>query len=215
MACDISNGPYRGNLYVCWTNHGTSPGNTGNEIICYMIKSSDSGATWSAPIRINQDPVGQGKTHYFPWVTCDQANGNVSVVFYDNRNVNNNQAEAFMAYSFDGCNTITDMQVSDVSWTPSPVPLMATGYMGDYLGITAYNGMVYPTWTDNRLGYVMAWVSPIQLVIPEGFVGATADFLNDTTYGNGDGKMDYNETELLGLTMTNTGTAEADSVTVT
>ena len=215
MACDISNGPHRGNIYVCWTNQGVPGVNTGSDKDCYMIKSTDGGSTWSAPIRINQDPIGQGRAHYFPWVTCDQANGNVSFVFYDNRNVASNQAETFMAYSFDGCNTISDMQVSDVSWTPSPIPLMATGYMGDYLGITAYNSMVYPTWTDNRLGYCMTWVSPILLVIPEGFVGVTADFLNDTTYGNGDGKMDFGETELLGLTMTNTGTAETDSVTVT
>lgn len=215
MACDISNGPHRGNLYVCWTNHGVPGQNTGNDIDCYMIKSSDGGTTWSAPIRINQDPTGQGKTHYFPWVTCDQANGYVSVVFYDNRNVAPNQAETFMAYSTDGCNTFTDMQVSDVSWTPSPIPNMATGYMGDYLGISAYDGRVYPTWTDNRLGYAMTYVSPIVLLVPEGFVGEIANYLNDTTYGNGNGMMDYGEKELLGLTMSNTGTAEADSVTVT
>jgi len=215
MACDISNGPYRGNLYICWTNHGVPGVNTGNDIDCYMIKSTDGGTTWSAPIRINQDPIGQGKTHYFPWVTCDQANGYVSVVFYDNRDVTSAQAETFMAYSTDGCSTFTDMKVSDVSWTPAPIPHMATKYFGDYLGITAYDGRVYPTWTDNRLGYAMTYVSPILLVIPMGFVGVTADILNDTTYGNGNGKMDYGETELLGLTMKNTGTAEADSVTVT
>ena len=215
MACDISNGPYRGNLYVCWTNHGVPGTNTGSDIDCYMIKSSDSGTTWSVPIRINQDPIGHGRTHYFPWVTVDQANGYVSVVFYDNRNVNSNQAEAFLAYSIDGGNTFQDMQVSDVSWTPAPIPNMAGGYSGDYLGITAYNGMVYPTWSDNRLGYDMTYVSPILVQVPMGFVGETADFLNDTTYGNGNGKMDYGEKERLGLTMTNTGTAEADSVTVT
>jgi len=215
MACDISNSPYRGNLYLCWTNHGTPGQNTGNDIDCYMIKSSDGGTTWSTPKKINQDPSGQGKTHYFPWVTCDQANGYVSVVFYDNRNVNNNQAEAYMAYSLDGGNTFQDMQVSDVSWTPAPIPNMATGYSGDYLGMTAYNGMVYPTWSDNRLGYDMTYVSPILLQIPMGFVGETAAFLNDTTFGNGNGRMDYGETERLGLTMTNTGTAPADSVTVT
>jgi hypothetical protein len=215
MACDISNGPHRGNLYICWTNHGTPGVNTGNDIDCYMIKSSDQGTTWSAPIKINQDASGHGKTHYFPWVTCDQANGYVSVVFYDNRNVNNNQAEAFMAYSLDGGTTFTDMQVSDVSWTPSPIPNMATGYMGDYLGISAYGGRVYPTWTDNRQGYAMTYVSPILLQIPVGFVGETASFLNDTVTGNGNGMMDYGETVQLGLAMTNTGTAEADSVTVT
>ena len=215
MACDISNSPYRGTLYVTWTNQGVPGVNTGSDKDCYMIKSSDGGTTWSAPIRINQDPIGQGRCHYFPWVTCDQANGYVSVVFYDNRNVNQNQAEAYMAYSTNGCNTFTDMKVSDVSWTPAPIPNMASGYSGDYLAITAYNGKVYPTWSDNRLGYDMTYVSPINLIIPMGFVGETASLLNDTTYGNGNGKMDFGETEMLGLTMKNTGTADADSVTVT
>jgi len=120
-----------------------------------------------------------------------------------------------MAYSTDGANTFTDMKVSDVSFTPSPIPAMASGYMGDYLGITAYDGNVYPTWTDNRLGYCMTYVSMIQLVVPMGIVGVNASYMNDTTFGNGNGKMDFGETELLGLKMENTGTAEADSVTVT
>jgi len=214
MTCDLSNGPNSGALYVVWTNIGVPGVNAGNTGDVYMIKSSDQGATWSTPLRINQNAP-DGKNHYLPWITCDQANGYLSVVFYDGRNVPSNQAETYMAYSTDGGSTWTDMKVSDVSFTPSPIPNMANKYMGDYLGITAYNGKVYPTWTDNRLGYCMTYVSPISLLIPMGFVGETADFLNDTTYGNGDGKMDYGETELLGLTMTNTGTAEADSVTVT
>lgn len=214
MACDISNGPYRGNLYVVWTNIGVPGVNTGTTADAYLIKSSDQGNTWSTPIRINQN-VPDNKNHYLPWVTCDQANGYVSVVFYDGRNVPSNQAETYIAYSTDGANTFTDMKVSDVSFTPAPIPSMATGYMGDYLGITAYAGRVYPTWTDNRLGYCMTYVSPINLIIPMGFVGVQANILNDTTFGNGNNKMDFAETELLGLTMQNTGTAEADSVTVT
>jgi hypothetical protein len=214
MACDISNGPHRGNLYIVWPNVGIPGVNTGSGCDVYMIRSTDQGATWSTPMRINQNAP-DGKDHYFPWITCDQANGYVSVVFYDGRNVPANQVETYMAYSTDGGSTFSDMKVSDVSFTPAPIPNMASGYMGDYLGITAYNGRVYPTWTDNRLGYCMTYVSPILVLVPMGFVGVTADILNDTTYGNGNGKMDYGETELLGLTMTNTGTAEADSVTVT
>lgn len=214
MACDLSNGPNRGALYVVWTNIGVPGTNTGPGCDAYLIKSTDGGNTWSTPMRINQN-VADGKDHYFPWVTCDQANGYVSVVFYDGRNVPSNQAETYVAYSTDGANTFTDMKVSDVAFTPSPIPNMATGYMGDYLGITAYGGRIYPTWTDNRLGYCMTYVSPINLIIPMGFVGVTANILNDTTFGNGNNKMDFGETELLGLTMKNTGTAEADSVTVT
>jgi len=214
MTCDLSNGPNRGALYIVWTNIGFPGTNTGSTGDVYMIKSTDKGDTWSVQMRINKNAQ-DGKNHYFPWITCDQANGYLSMVFYDGRNVASNKTETFMAYSTDGGNTWADMKVSDVSFTPAPIPNMAGGYMGDYLGITAYNGKVYPTWTDNRLGYCMTYVSPITVAVPMGFVGVTANILNDTTFGNGNGKMDYGETELLSLTMTNTGTAEADSVTVT
>ena len=214
MTCDISNGPNKGALYIVWTNIGVPGVNNGPGCDAYMIKSTDKGDTWSTPMRINQN-IADGKDHYFPWITCDPANGYLSVVFYDGRNVAASQVETYMAYSTNGGSTWTDMKVSDVAFTPAPIPNMATGYMGDYLGITAYNGQVYPTWTDNRLGYCMTYVSPIVLVVPMGFVGTTAQFLNDTTFGNGNGKMDFGETELMGLTMKNTGTAAADSVTVT
>ncbi len=97
MACDISNGPNRGAIYIVWTNIGVPGTNTGSDVDIYMIKSTDQGATWSTPIRVNQDATGAGKKHYFGWVTCDQANGMLSVVYYDNRNVNSNQTETYIS----------------------------------------------------------------------------------------------------------------------
>lgn len=215
MACDISNSPYRGTIYIVWPNIGVPGINTGTGSDIYMIKSTDEGATWSTPIKVNQDPAGQGKTHYMSWIACDQANGQLAVVYYDNRNVNNNQCETWMSWSQDGGDTWEEMKVSDVSWTPSPIPGMAGGYMGDYLGIDIYNGKVYPCWTDNRLGYAMTYVSPIDLHIPASLVVYNDDFINDTTFGNGNGKMDYGETILLGLEMVNDGDLEAIDVNVT
>ena len=215
MACDISNSPYRGTLYVAWPNVGVPGINTGTDVDVYMIKSTDGGTTWSTPIKINQDASGLGKKHYMSWITCDQANGMVSVVFYDNRNVPANQCETWVAYSDDGGATWSDMKVSDVAFTPSPIPNMATGYMGDYLGITAYDGKAYPCWTDTRLGYAMTYVSPINFVIPHATVVYNANLLNDQTYGNGNGLMDFGETEMLGLTLENTGNATADSIVAT
>ncbi len=215
MACDISNSPYRGTIYIVWPNIGVPGINSGSGCDVYMIKSTDQGATWSTPLKVNQDPIGQGKTHYMCWMACDQANGNLAVVYYDNRNVNNNQCEAWMAWSQDGGDTWEDMKVSDVSWTPSPIPGMAGGYFGDYLGIDAYNGQVYPCWTDNRLGYAMTYVSPISLVVPASQVVYQEDFINDSTSVHINGRMDYGETILLGLEMINNGDLEADSVTVT
>ena len=213
MAVDISNSPYRGTIYVVWTNKGYPGINTGSGTSVYMIKSTDKGATWSPAMRINSDSTA-GKHHYLPWITCDQATGYVSVVFYDNRNCASAEAEAWMAYSTDGGSTFTDLKVSDVTFTPSPIPNMATKYMGDYLAITAYGGKTFPCWTDTRSGHCLTYVSPIDILIPQASIQNTGNVLNDSTFGNKNGLMDYGETELIGLKMKNTGNAEADAVSV-
>ena len=176
MTVDISNGPNRGYIYVVWTNIGVPGINTGNDRSAYMIKSTDEGVTWSDAIRINQDPIGQGKANYMPWIASDPSTGILSVVFYSNRNTAANQAEAWAATSNTGGETWEDFQVSDVSFTPSPIPGLASGYMGDYLGITALDGLVYPTWTDNRTGKAMTYVSvfeTVNVVAPFGLSAAT------------------------------------------
>lgn len=105
MAVDISEGPGRGNLYVAWANIGVPGINQNNGIDVYMIRSTDKGTTWSQPIKVNQNPQGVGKEHYFPWITCDPENGTLSVIFYGDRNVNQNQVEDFCANSYDSGDT--------------------------------------------------------------------------------------------------------------
>ncbi len=161
-AVDISSGPRRGNIYVVWTNVGYPGINTGNDKDVYIIRSEDGGDTWSSPVRVNQDPAGLGKEHYLPWVTCDPVTGTLSVIFYDDRNVSSAQCEVYCANSYDGGETWEDFKVSDVAFTPSPIPGLASGYFGDYLGIAARNGKVYPVWTDNRTGTALTYVSPYQ-----------------------------------------------------
>ncbi len=176
MAVDCSNGPNSGNIYVVWTNSGVPGVNTGSDKDVYMIKSSDHGDTWSDAIRVNQDPIGQGKTHYLPWIACDASSGILSCIFYDNRNTNANQAEAWVAVSTNGGETWEDFKVSDVAFTPSPIPGLASGYMGDYLAIHASEGKVYPCWTDNRTGKAMTYVSvfeTINVVAPYALLSST------------------------------------------
>jgi hypothetical protein len=160
MAVDISTGPNRGNIYVTWTNIGVPGTNGGSDASVYMIRSEDNGTTWSDPIKVNQDPFGQGKKHYLGWITSDPATGTLSMVWYDDRNVSASQTEAFCGNSYDAGDTWEDFKVSDVAFTPSPIPGMASNYFGDYLGISARNGHVYPVWTDNRNGTALAYTSP-------------------------------------------------------
>lgn len=164
MAVDCSDGPNSGNIYVCWTNVGVPGVNTGSDRDVYMIKSTDGGLTFGEPIRVNQDPIGEGKAHYLPWIACDASNGIISTIFYDNRNTAPNQAEAWAAVSTDAGETWEDFKVSDVAFTPTPIPGLASGYFGDYLAIHASNGKVYPAWTDNRTGTAMTYVSVFETI---------------------------------------------------
>jgi hypothetical protein len=164
MAVDISGGSNNGNIYVVWTNVGVPQENTGSDRSVYMIKSGDQGNTWSEPIRVNQSEQDQGYVSYLPWIANDPSNGNISIVFYDNRNSGNTYTEAWCAVSNNAGETWEDFKVSDVSFVPAPISGLATGYMGDYLGITALNGWVYPCWMDNRSGSVKTYVSPFQTI---------------------------------------------------
>ncbi len=163
MTVDLSNGNYKGNIYIVWANNGVPGINTGSDIDVYLIRSTDQGSTWSAPIRVNQDPSGLGKQHFLCWISCDPVTGNLCVIYYDDRNVSSTQCETWISYSYTGGDTWTDMKVSDVAFTPTPIPGAAVNYFGDYLGVNARNLMAYPIWTDNRTGNALTWVSPVNL----------------------------------------------------
>lgn len=164
MAVDVSGGSKNGTIYIVWNNVGVPGQNSGSDRDVYLIKSDDEGDTWSDPIRVNQDEIGQGKAHYMPWIAVDPSNGTVSVIWYDNRNTGNSQAEAWVGISNNGGESWEDFKVSDVAFTPTPIPGMATDYFGDYLGITALDGKVYPCWTDNRSGHAMTYVSVFETI---------------------------------------------------
>lgn len=214
MTVDISNGPNRGTIYVVWPNIGVPGTNTGNDMDIYMIKSTDLGITWSTPLKVNQDASGLGKKHYFPWITSDATNGNLSVIYYDDRNVSSTQCEVYVSNSSDGGTTWEDMKVSDVSFTPQPISGLATGYFGDYLGIHAHGRWVYPVWTDNRQGFAMTYVSPFQTGPPpnQPWVIYQLHQVNDAV-GNNNGLLDYGESLHLNITLENIGDQPATAVT--
>ena len=163
MAVDLSTGPNRGTLYLVWANVGYPGINTGTDIDVFLIRSADEGETWSAPIRVNQDPAGLGKQHYFPWITCDPITGGLCVIYYDDRDLPSTQAATYVSWSYDGGLSWSDMQVSDYTFTPKPIAGLAYSYFGDYIGIQSRNMKVYPIWTDNHDGRAMTYVSPFDL----------------------------------------------------
>ncbi len=160
MAVDRSGGPNNGNIYISWPQRGgVAPAGSDPDVV--LITSTDGGATWTTPIRVNDDPISNGKDQLFPWCTVDQSTGQLMLVFYDSRNVVNTQAEVYMARSFDGGNTFENFLVSDHSFVLGPIPGFGSNYAGDYIGIAAYNDVAYPYWMDVSTGVAQGWMATV------------------------------------------------------
>lgn len=137
IVTDFSGGPHRGTMYIIWTDR-LSRSSSGLQVL--MMISTDDGATWSAPRKVNAD--NGGRDHIFPAISVDQSTGAVYVVYYDRRATTGDDTEVWVSYSKDGGATFTDVRVSDAPFTPTPF-----SFIGDYIGIAAGNGRAYPIWT--------------------------------------------------------------------
>jgi len=160
----LTPGGASGNIYITWPQRGVTPAGSDPDIV--MIKSTDGGTTWSAPVRVNDDAVSNGKDQYFPWMTVDQATGQLLFVFYDSRDINNDSSSVWMASSFDGGTTFNNFEVSEEPFRPKPIPGLAGGYQGDYIGIAALNDVAYPYWADDRTGNYQGWMSVVNFGPP-------------------------------------------------
>lgn len=157
-ACDLSNSPHRGTVYVNWTDQR----NGINDTDVWLVKSTDGGNSWSERIRVNND--GPGKQQFFSWMTVDPANGKIWIVYYDRRNYNDNQTDVFLALSEDGGNSFTNFKISEAPFIP-----VESVFFGDYTNISAINDVVRPIWTrlhQNQLSIYTAIID-IQSVVSD------------------------------------------------
>jgi hypothetical protein len=127
-----------GNLetaYTCGSLHGFH-----SDIL--FAKSTDGGATWSAPLKINDDA--SGSDQYYPWMDV-APNGKIWIGWHDRRNdASNFRHVYYVDFSTDGGLTFgVDRRVGNFRSLPSD-------FIGDYAGLAAENDIVLPMWWDSR-----------------------------------------------------------------
>ena len=102
ISVDRSGGPHHGNVYVLCSID--PPGLDPMDI--HFVRSTDGGQTFSAPIRVNNDPGPPFGSHAWQWFgTMSVApNGRIDVVWNDARNTAGavNLFQTFYAFSDDG-----------------------------------------------------------------------------------------------------------------
>ena len=145
LAVDRSDTATHGNVYVAWNdgrNLQVPDFESANGVYGYAdvlaTRSSDGGATWSSPVRVNTNPEplrsGRGSDQYQPGVAVDNT-GEIGACWYDRRlDPLNYQIDRFCGTSTDAATTWTNTRRSSPSWSPIHATdgFINTVYMGDY-----------------------------------------------------------------------------------
>ncbi len=130
--------PKSGRLYIAWTDYRNG------DLDIFVATSTDHGKNWSAPVRVNDDPIHNGAEQFFQWLAVDPADGSANVIFYDRRGDPQQIKQIVaLARSTDGGKTFTNY-----AWTTEPFAASSDIFFGDYSGLAAYGGRVYGIWTE-------------------------------------------------------------------
>ena len=105
LAIDRSGGPTNNNIYMLAS---VEPAGRSTTDVMF-VRSTDGGLTFSAPHKINDDPVNPSKWHWFGTFSV-APNGRLDAVWYDTRNAaNNTDSQLFYSCSTD----------AGVTWSPN------------------------------------------------------------------------------------------------
>jgi hypothetical protein len=172
MAVDLTMGPRRGRIYIIFQDR-----RFGDPDIL-MVASSDQGATWSAPVRVNDDSQLNGADQFFPWIAVDDQ-GRVQVTFLDRRADRDNYLYGVtLATSTDGATFGPNIRISDGFYGPG-----TQAFLGDYTGSVAVGNKLQVLWPDARYGDQDIFTRAVDLVDYDGD-GVANDGSGDGQYAN-------------------------------
>ena len=131
VAVDASSGPTAGNVYLLASVDpaGFDP------MDVYLARSSDAGASWSAPVRVNND----SSSSAWQWLGAHSVapNGRIDAIWLDTRDTGSaTRSELYYAYSWDGGTTwFENVQISPSF--DSTVGWPNQNKIGDYMTIVS------------------------------------------------------------------------------
>jgi len=124
-------------LYITWSDYRNG------DLDVFLATSDDGGERWSAPVRVNGDPVHDGAEQFFQWLAVDPTDGSVDVLFYDRRGDPSGRKQiVVLARSTNGGRSF-----ANYAWTDEPFDASGV-FFGDYTGLAAYGGRVYGVWME-------------------------------------------------------------------
>ena len=146
LAIDSNNG----NLYIAYQNVGF-----GTDADIAFVRSTNGGLNWSAPIRVNDDPVNNGFSQGAPRVEV-APNGRVDVIWIDRRHSStlSTLGDIYYAYSTNAGQTFSPNRRITDRHLNTNVGLTGVGGYTWYGAVMAARGndSLLVAWTDSREG---------------------------------------------------------------
>src|ERR671922_77315 len=145
-------------LYITWPDyHTAADGTQDGDIVLSKGTIGPTGVTWSAPTRVNQDAVGNGKDQFQPAIAVTES-GQVDVSYFDRRNDPGNFfVDTYLSRSDDGGATWRDTRVTHLLSSPelkAPTDAGGNKFFGDYQGLVADNRIAVPFFNSTQFAYV-------------------------------------------------------------
>src|SRR5919201_6531593 len=141
--------PRTGKLLYVYQNNINRPVSQAD--ISYQT-STDGGLHWSDARFLSTNSSGQpaGNDQFFPWAASTES-GRFYVIWFDRRqDPNNVRINTWQAVSRNDTASFSSAKISTRDWDPNLGFFTSGAFIGDYNGLAASNGAVYPVWTDGR-----------------------------------------------------------------
>ena len=210
--------PVSGNIYVAYNDPAAAAGGDRGNI--FLRQSTDGGASWGAPMQINDDVT--TRAQYFPALAVRPDGTGMAVCWYDNRNhAADVNIERWGATASISGSTITFGPNFRISAQFPPVfgvdPVVNFVYMGDYDPMAADNTANYTTRGDNRdnsLAVPSRKNANVRFTsFGQSGPGAFLDFESAAVNGgNGNGRIEFNECNQVVVTLRNNGAETASGI---
>ncbi len=219
VAVDNSPGPFKGNVYVVYSNNNALDGAD----VAFQ-KSTDGGVSFSAVVRLNARP-GTDRAQWFPYVTVDSTSGRVFVFYYDQGVATSGDlTEVTYLYSDDGGSTWS----SPVPLTPRPFKAgwgndTSQPNLGDYnqavgqskVFLVSYAGTKPVGFTDGQPATSLTTPDVLVATLPSGPAKAPLH-TGPVTFSEsgGNGNVDPGDKVNLKVTLTNYVTNPLNAVSL-
>jgi hypothetical protein len=144
--------PHFRRLYLVYTD---APSDGSADTNIFVRFSDNDGGIWSPAIQVNDDA--SGRSQFLPKIASNRLSGNIAVCWHDARNsgTNTNMQEFCSIATPTGATPafMANAQISsgspDGNGSNPPAVGQADIQFGDYSGLTYFQGLAHPAWSDD------------------------------------------------------------------